>query len=482
MTTADPRRRAHSPPPPVSDAAARYASGLVDAAASIRLSALFGARTAERVLYRSRARSGIQVIAIETHALSHEELVSIMRYRLAQYLAVHFVDLERVFAERIEYEPLDHTSPHDVHVIAADARSGEILCYVTIKSLKHAPSGATLRSRERPLFPVEEVHGWGIFNRLDVIPDIPVERIREVGRFVKNQRYAPRDARSIRAPIETSLALWRVIEHELQPGVDACVGDLEEGIAQAHMEFFHVPMAVLHGTVPYEPETAWLYRRYRHRTVFPFAVLVADFPLAHARNRAIDRALSLPGRLAFLRLQQLRKATSPPRSTLQPEEGLPAIDEALVLSQPDVDMSRRLALIEDGNRLRSAPLFAGLSVAESAVLATLADRMRVEAGTVVLREGEDGDAIYVVDSGHLDVMKSGAKIGELGPGDHFGEIALVTGNARMADVVAATDVVLVRLRREAYLGYLARLPEVTAQTMASTAARLAAARASAFEK
>lgn len=307
-------RRASSAPPPASPLAEAYAAELIESASSIRLPDLFAkpAPGPDRALYRSRPRRSIQVVAIETRALTADELIDIMRYRLAQYLAVRFVDIDRIYAERIQHEPLDHSGPNDVHLVTGDPSTGEVLCYLTIKAVA-APAGTTFRMRDRPLFPVEEVHGWGVFNRLERLPDIELSRAREVGRFVKNQRYSARDVRSIRAPVEASLALWRVLEFEIK-GLELYLGDFEEGIAQARLAYFHVPMAVLHGTIPYEAETAWLYRRYRHRTVFPFAVHVADLPLARARGKAIDLAMSLPGKLALVALAFLRRFESPHRS------------------------------------------------------------------------------------------------------------------------------------------------------------------------
>lgn len=465
-------RRAVSAPPPPSPAADAYAKRLIDDAALIRLSGLFKkpAPGRDRALYRSKARRSIQVVAIETASLREDELIDIMRFRLAQYLAVRFVDLERVYAERIEYEPLDHSGPRDVHLIAADIESGEMLCYMTIKAVA-GPPGATFRMKERPLFPVEQVHGFGVYNRLERLPDIEISRAREVGRFVKNQRYDSLDERSIRAPLETSLALWRVLEFEL-PGLEVYLGDFEEGIAQARLAYFHVPMAVLHGTIPYEAETAWLFRRYQHRTVFPFAVLRDDLPLARARGKSIDRALSLPGRLALIRLSYLRRHVSTHRSTLEPKGGLPAINEAVVLRQPEVAMADRLELIQEGERLRAAPLFADLSVAEAAVLGTRLERLTIAPGEIIVREGEDGDALFVVEFGKVQVQAGGAVLAELGAGDHFGEIALVTGGTRTADVVSAAGATVLRLSRDVYLQYLAALPDIATKTAATRSARL----------
>ncbi len=466
-------RRATSTPPPASPLAEAYAAELIASAASIRLADLFAkpAPGADRALYRSRPRRSIQVVAIETRALRADELLDIMRFRLAQYLAVRFVDIDRIYAERIQHEPLDHSGPNDVHLVTGDPSTGEILCYLTIKAVA-APAGTTFRMRDRPLFPVEEVHGWGVFNRLERLPDIELSQAREVGRFVKNQRYDARDERSIRAPVEASLALWRVLESEIE-GLQLYLGDFEEGIAQARLAYFHVPMAVLHGTIPYEAETAWLYRRYQHRTVFPFAVHVADLPLARARGRWIDRAMSLPGKLALLALAYLRRHASPHRSCLEPPGGLPALDEAIVLRQPEVAMADRLELIHEGDRLRTAPLFADLSVAEAAVLGTRMQRLSFAPGETILREGEGGDALFIVESGTLRVQSGGAVLTELGVGDHFGEIALVTGGRRTADVVSAEGATVLRLSREVYLEYLAALPEVSRRAAETSSARLA---------
>ena len=178
-------------------------------------------------------------------------------------------------------------------------------------------------------------------------------------------------------------------------------------------------MAVLHGTIPYEAETAWLFRRYQHRTVFPFAVLRDDLPLARARGKSIDRAMSLPGKLALIRLSYLRRHLSPHRSSLEPKGGVPAIADAVVLRQPEVAMADRLELIHEGERLRAAPLFADLSVAEAAVLGTRLERMTIAPGEIILREGEDGDALFVVESGNVQVQGGGTILAELGPGRSF---------------------------------------------------------------
>src|SRR3981189_2073329 len=113
-----------------------------------------------------------------------EHLVKLMKYRLAQYLAVNFVDTDMIYQARMAYEPISGVSPNDVHFIAGSVETGEILCYAAVKAGTPAPN-KTLRDRERPLFPVEKVHGWGIYHPLNVFSARPCYKLRETGRLLQ---------------------------------------------------------------------------------------------------------------------------------------------------------------------------------------------------------------------------------------------------------------------------------------------------------
>jgi CRP-like cAMP-binding protein len=80
-----------------------------------------------------------------------------------------------------------------------------------------------------------------------------------------------------------------------------------------------------------------------------------------------------------------------------------------------------------------------------------AEREEVAAGTPVIRQGESGETFYVVESGALRVTVDGVHVRDLGPGDSFGEIALIRDVARTASVEATTPAVLVELHREPFL-------------------------------
>jgi CRP-like cAMP-binding protein len=91
--------------------------------------------------------------------------------------------------------------------------------------------------------------------------------------------------------------------------------------------------------------------------------------------------------------------------------------------------------------LKKVPLFADLDDRELEQIATSMRERRVAAGEVVLEQGAGGAGFFVVDEGEADVTVDGSPVGMVGPGDYFGEIALLTGSDRTATVTATTDMV-----------------------------------------
>lgn len=114
----------------------------------------------------------------------------------------------------------------------------------------------------------------------------------------------------------------------------------------------------------------------------------------------------------------------------------------------------RRAVVPDAARLelvRSIPMFAAMPQHQLEPLVLALAPMTVRAGEVVIREGDVGDRFYIVAGGETVVSAEGRDVARLGPGDHFGEIALLRDVPRTASVRAATDVELLALHRTEFL-------------------------------
>src|SRR5438093_7531159 len=113
--------------------------------------------------------------------------------------------------------------------------------------------------------------------------------------------------------------------------------------------------------------------------------------------------------------------------------------------------------------LRSAPLFAQLPADDLARLAEMAEPMTLAPGDLLIREGDPGDAMYVIVAGQLDVSKlSGGvevQLAREGPGSIQGEMSAIEGRPRSASVRAITQVEVLRIPRDALLAVFAITPE-----------------------
>lgn len=89
--------------------------------------------------------------------------------------------------------------------------------------------------------------------------------------------------------------------------------------------------------------------------------------------------------------------------------------------------------------LQKVPLFADLDTKELEDIAQEMRERRFAAGDTVTKEGAVGAGFFIVEDGTADVTKDGLPVGSIGPGDYFGEVALLTGSDRTATIVATTD-------------------------------------------
>jgi CRP-like cAMP-binding protein len=95
--------------------------------------------------------------------------------------------------------------------------------------------------------------------------------------------------------------------------------------------------------------------------------------------------------------------------------------------------------------LRRVPLFAGLDRKELELLARLTKEQRYEAGTTIVKAGASGHGLYIVKQGNVSVVRDGQKVASMGPGQFFGEVSVLDGGPRTADVKADTDTVCLTL-------------------------------------
>src|SRR5262245_61949692 len=98
--------------------------------------------------------------------------------------------------------------------------------------------------------------------------------------------------------------------------------------------------------------------------------------------------------------------------------------------------------------LRVIPLFGGLTRELRAEVAARAETVHAEAGQWLFRQGDEGDALYVVRTGRLEIVSETTKptvVGVAGRGDAIGELALLTGGPRAASVRAVRDTEMLRI-------------------------------------
>jgi CRP-like cAMP-binding protein len=116
------------------------------------------------------------------------------------------------------------------------------------------------------------------------------------------------------------------------------------------------------------------------------------------------------------------------------------------------------------SRLAALRPFAGLSGGERKMLARVMDELSFPAGATLVNQGDYGYEFMVIEEGTVDVVRDGALIDEMGPGDFFGEVAVLTvGGQRNATIVAATPVRVLTLTAHYMREVRERMPQVGEQ-------------------
>jgi len=97
------------------------------------------------------------------------------------------------------------------------------------------------------------------------------------------------------------------------------------------------------------------------------------------------------------------------------------------------------------SRIAAIPLFDGLAEADLAAVASAATEMEVAEGDRLATEGDFGHAMFAIESGTAEVSADGNQLAVLGPGDVFGEVAVMAAGRRMATVVATSPMRVIAL-------------------------------------
>jgi CRP-like cAMP-binding protein len=127
--------------------------------------------------------------------------------------------------------------------------------------------------------------------------------------------------------------------------------------------------------------------------------------------------------------------------------------------------------------VRKAPLFTALDEAAAASLRASMDSVKIAKGSILFKEGDDGEHLYVIIDGKLKLGTSSGDGREnllsiLGPGEMFGELSLFDPGPRTSTATAVTDAKLLSLSHEKVIPWLKQNPEVSLQLLTRLSQRL----------
>jgi len=142
------------------------------------------------------------------------------------------------------------------------------------------------------------------------------------------------------------------------------------------------------------------------------------------------------------------------------------------LAAPTPSRTGRRAKAEDAELLARVPIFADLSKRHLRGIASVAGEARFGPGATIVQEGTAGEAFHVILEGNAKVVIRGRTIARMGPGDFFGEIALLDGAPRTASVIAEMPLVTIRIYRQAFVKLLETEPSITVKILGEVARRV----------
>ena len=134
-----------------------------------------------------------------------------------------------------------------------------------------------------------------------------------------------------------------------------------------------------------------------------------------------------------------------------------------------------MSLEEEVDLLRNIPFFAKIAPARLKLLAFASQRLTYGAGQDLFRQGEIGDAAYIIIEGRADVVVDGpdgeVKVADLGVNDLVGEIAILCDVPRTATVRAASQLVSLRISKDLFFQLVNEFPAIAVEVMRELAQR-----------
>ena len=129
------------------------------------------------------------------------------------------------------------------------------------------------------------------------------------------------------------------------------------------------------------------------------------------------------------------------------------------------------------DKLASVPLFSGVKPKELKKLSKRMTERSFNEGDEITREGESGIGFFVIEDGNATVSVGGEIVRTLGPGEHFGEIALIDSGPRSATIIAGTDLRCRGMSAWEFRPFVEEHPEVAWALLETLVSRLREAHA-----
>jgi CRP-like cAMP-binding protein len=126
----------------------------------------------------------------------------------------------------------------------------------------------------------------------------------------------------------------------------------------------------------------------------------------------------------------------------------------------------------DVEKLRSIQLFADLSEEALQRVAELSTEFEAPAGWILVEVGQPGSGMFVLEEGTVEVRTPDGRAWELGPGEFFGELALLTDQPRQARIRAKTPVRCLAISRSDFSKLLKEEPEIAVAMLPKLAQRI----------